>query len=298
MEEWSTNNNIIGSKYQDIRVIFDEEKYNISPYGRNHFTIYKSLILYSEKGSVLDFGDSPQSSLRFHFVVEEKNQKLIFKNLTFKNYRGITEITDHLITFSVVKDKNNIYIEFENCNFIDIYGYLLNVDITFKQSVTDSPQVLFKNCSFLNTHMLLNIRDKRIPKINSISFFVKYENCYFENFSIIGDVSHGIITYDNCHFTKGNGLYRYPCTFINAQSNQSKIKIINSIIEDINLITNKPFFIINESSLQLINTKFKNCHTPYGFLISSKVSNKLTKENVDIMIDNCEFDGISIYNFI
>ncbi|OUM65973.1 hypothetical protein PIROE2DRAFT_6963 [Piromyces sp. E2] len=245
MDNWSYNYNDISNslKYREIRVIFDnEKKYNISPYGQNHFNIYYSLILYSEKGSVLDFGDSPSSSLRFHFLNDEENQKLIFKNLTFKNYRGITEIKDHLINFSVGKDKNDISVEFENCNFIDINGYLLNIEITVKQSVTDSPQVLFKNS--------LNLVDGRVPRINADSFLVKYENCTFENVSSVAIAHYGVVIYDNCHFIRGNGFYEFPSSLICAPSYLSKVTIMNSVIEDTNLTTNKPFFIISEATLR------------------------------------------------
>jgi len=135
-------------KYDEIRIVFNEKKYDIAPYGRNHFNIDKTLIFYSNKGSTLDFGDTNLSTLRFHFLPGTENQKLLFKNLTFINYRGLTEIYDHLLTFSVNDDKNNFSVEFENCTFIDIDGYLLNIEVTYKQPVKEDPQLLFKNCSF------------------------------------------------------------------------------------------------------------------------------------------------------
>jgi len=134
-------------KYREIRIVLDDEEYFVEPRGRNHFNIYYTLIFYTEKGSILNYGSTYTSSFRFHFLPESDIKKLYFKNLTFRDFDGHAWLT-HLIYLSVDTDKNDFYVEFDNCTFINITGYLLHMEVTFKQFQYETPQVLFKNCTF------------------------------------------------------------------------------------------------------------------------------------------------------
>jgi len=136
-------------KYREIRIVFDDEEYFIDPRGQNHFNIYYTLIFYTEKGSILNYSLSYNTSFRFHFLPESESdiKRLYFKNLTFKDFDGHAWET-HLLFFSVDTDKNDFYIEFDNCTFINITGILLHMEVTFKQLQYETPQVLFKNCTF------------------------------------------------------------------------------------------------------------------------------------------------------
>jgi len=49
---------------------------------------------------------------------------------------------------------------------------------------------------------------------------------------------------------------------------------------------------------RIINTKFKNCHTPYGYLINTKTSTTTAKNNWNIIIENCDFNGIKFIKLI
>ncbi|OUM65975.1 hypothetical protein PIROE2DRAFT_6965 [Piromyces sp. E2] len=260
-------------KYHEIRISFNDEEYFIEPRGNNHFNIYYTVMFYSENGSTLNFGSTYRSSLRYHILPSTEIKKIYFKNLTFKDYDGYA-IKTHLLYFGANTEKNDIQIEFENCTFVDIY-------------------VTFKNCTFTNIDQFLFVEDKRNPKINNNNNLIYFENCYFDNYRFLGVVQYGDITFNHCYLKEGQGFNEYPSTFIYTTSNLSSIKVINSIFEDNNIIHYKPLFSLNESSLKIMNTKFKNCHTAYGYLFYLRTSITTAKYKQNLIIDNCDFNDVS-----
>jgi len=137
--------------YHEIRLLFnDEEDYFLECLGHNHFNVYNDLMFLSEKGAVLNYGSDYKSSMKFHILPGKGSdmKEIYFKNLTFMDLDGHS-MKYHLFHFSVISDKNDYYIEFENCTFINITGYLIQMEITYKYVVYDNtPQVVFKNCTF------------------------------------------------------------------------------------------------------------------------------------------------------
>jgi len=136
-------------KYREYRILFDDdEEYFLECLGQNHFNVYYTLMFLSEKGSILNFGTDYIGSMKFHLLPGTDMKKVYFKNLTFKDFDG-HNMKHQLFHFSLSSDKNDVYIEFENCTFINITGYSLQMEVTYKNIIYDTPQFVFKNCTFM-----------------------------------------------------------------------------------------------------------------------------------------------------
>jgi len=82
-------------------------------------------------------------------------------------------------------------------------------------------------------------------------FLLYYIYIYIYNIIILNNNYLLIIIYiKKGYFKGGEGFDEYQCSFFQATSNQSKIKIMNSTFEDNNMILYKPFFSISESYLK------------------------------------------------
>lgn len=136
------------SSYNEIKLIFDDDIYNIPINGRNNYNIQGNITFYSEKGTIFDFQYSDKGKFTFSFNSGLTNLKLSFINITFRNYYDLLQ-KYFMFFFKVPYEDNSYTIEFINCNFIDSTGFIYSISQRCVRSTQSSPQILFTNCKFL-----------------------------------------------------------------------------------------------------------------------------------------------------
>jgi len=129
---------------EELKLIFNEDYYNIAAMANNDFSIQKNIIFYSENGTIFNF----QHSCYSHFTLNLKPDSSIkFYNITFFDF--FDEIyTTSLNLYYIPLNNNNFRIEYHNCKFIQNKGLLLNFIYKSTKKTQTTPQVIFNNCSF------------------------------------------------------------------------------------------------------------------------------------------------------
>lgn len=133
----------------EIRMIFNDERYKIPSVGKNTFYVQNNLNFYSEKGAIFDFQGLDKGTIHFHFNNILPNRKVTFQNIIFDNYNGYST-GGHLIYLGGFDDESNRYtIEFKNCTFNNIKNLLFNTELRCTKALQTTPQMIFNNCKFL-----------------------------------------------------------------------------------------------------------------------------------------------------
>ena len=135
--------NIINNQQQgnELKLIFNEDYYEIGANATNSFHVEKGLIFYSENGTTFDFSHSHLTSLAFY--IDNSYSKVKFYNITFDDY--YSETFANLISVFISSENSNFELEFNNCKFTNILGLVGNFRNESKKA---TPQVIFNNCSF------------------------------------------------------------------------------------------------------------------------------------------------------
>jgi len=142
------SNTINDRQTDELKLIFNENYYNISTLSNNNFSVQKNLIFYSEKGTIFDFHNTHQTSLAFNIKPDTSLIKIKFYNITFFNYFD-EALSNGLSFFSIPINHNNYEIEYNNCKFIQIKGYLFIISYDSVKVTQTTPQLIFNNCSFM-----------------------------------------------------------------------------------------------------------------------------------------------------
>ncbi len=142
--------NIINNRetQDELKLIFNEEYYNIATLSNNDFSVQKNLVFYSEKGTTFDFQNTYTSAFVFNFKSDSSCVKIKFYNITFYNFND-EDSSISLNLFYIPVNHNKFKIEFNNCKFIQNKGLLLNFIYNSTKAIQSTPQVILNDCSFM-----------------------------------------------------------------------------------------------------------------------------------------------------
>jgi len=277
---------------EELKLIFNDDYYNIAAISNNDFTIQKNVIFYSENGTIFDY----QHASTTHFSINIKPDSSIrFYNITFYDYfDDVYSNSMHIYYIQI--NSNNFQIEYNNCKFIKIKGMLTNFIYSGVKKIQTTPQVIYNNCSFIDSDYIISIFNNNYQfnyykEGYSNSFHAYFKNCSFDKIYFLGKLYLGSITYENCSFKNLYGSNEDDCSVFCSHYFGSKLKLINSEFEDINVNSNLPPFYLTYAIFDIYNTTFKNFHSNNGYLIYS--NSYMDSNELQITIDNSEFEDIN-----
>ncbi|OUM59253.1 hypothetical protein PIROE2DRAFT_15246, partial [Piromyces sp. E2] len=220
----------------------------------------------------------------------ENDVNILFKDSYYKippYGRNKFQIFNDLILYS----ENGTVFDFQMAEESTLY-------FEFNSGVIDK-KIVFRNITFYNF-------DGYSPTISSAihimsysektnRYTVEFDNyCYFKNIKSLVKLEFGNIIFDNCYFSNIYGDNKYVGAFIYSHKNfGSKIKFFDSTLENNIIEYNIPLFYLYESSLSIVNIKFINCQTYYGYILTFRTLTHNSNNQFNITIENCEFNNIS-----
>ncbi|ORY02136.1 hypothetical protein LY90DRAFT_678628, partial [Neocallimastix californiae] len=134
----------------DVIVELFDGIYNIHDDGINHLHLHNSLTFNGKSDTRFNFQNSEKSSLIFHFSAGSYDKKLIFNNIKFYDFDGSQYENSSLFPGGPEDRTDRYTIEFNNCEFYNIKGIVLNINIICLKRTQSTPNVIFNNCKFEN----------------------------------------------------------------------------------------------------------------------------------------------------
>ncbi|ORX47932.1 hypothetical protein BCR36DRAFT_294823 [Piromyces finnis] len=144
-----TVNQLMQTSYDEVKLIFNDNHYAIAKSSSNKFNIKKTLIFYSDNGTVFDYQYHSSTSFNFNFQSMKNDIRIIFQNITFYNFYDDGNVNNNFMFFDLPFEHNNYQIEFNNCIFKKVHGLISKYYYASSKSVQSSPQAKYINCKFM-----------------------------------------------------------------------------------------------------------------------------------------------------
>ncbi|ORX40393.1 hypothetical protein BCR36DRAFT_364685 [Piromyces finnis] len=200
--------------------------------------------------------------------------------------------------------QNNLTFHSENGTIFDFQSTeTTNLYLNIIAGAVDK-KITFRNITFYNydgftTELSAATHFTTTDKTNR--YTVEFDNCTFKNNKKITFYTHvslklefGNVTFDHCNFTNIYGDSEYGGSIVYSDKNYgNKLVFVDSIFNNNIVNYNIPLFNLYESSLSIINTKFLNCLSYYGYIVSFRTLSNSSYSQFKVTIEDSEFSNIN-----